>query len=136
MHYFQLIEGEKLPVVEHFAPFKAVLAIEDAVSPARQQEVSAWLVEMGCKYVMICGSDGQGWQESIRRANLERVSIDDMQPHDFVMITTHPHEKLRSVFWHARKVARHTHVKIENILTFHFSKQNRSVEYLAIFDKA
>jgi hypothetical protein len=136
MEYFQLIEGGTLPSVEHFAPFKAVLAIEDPISPARQQEVSDWLVEMGCKYVMVCGNDGDSWQETIRRANLEQVSLDDMQPADFVMITPHPHEKLRNVFWHASKVARHSHVKMENILTFHFAEKNRSVEYHAIFDKA
>ncbi len=136
MEYLQLFEDTNLPAVKHFAPFKAVIAIEDVSSHARQIEISNWLVETGCRYVMVCGADCRSWEESIRRANLDQVDINEMEPRDFVMITTHRHEKLRSVFWHAKKHALHTHVKFENILTIHLGQQNRSVEYLAIFDKA
>ena len=136
MEYFQLTEQSKLPDIGHFAPFKAVLAIEDTVGLSRQHEISSWLVEMGGKYVMICGTNSKGWEQSIRQANLDQVDIDNMRPQEFVMITTHAHERLRSVFWHAKKHARHTHVKLKNVLTIHIGSQNRSVEYLAMFEKA
>ncbi len=136
MEYFQLAENSDLPGIGHFAPFKVILAIEGTVSRTRQYEVSNWLVEMGGKYVMICGTDCQSWEESIRQANLDRVDLKDMKPEEFVMITTHRHEKLRNVFWHAKKHAHHTHVKFENILTVHIGNQNRSVEYHSMFGKA
>ena len=135
MEYIQLGENSDLPEISRCAPFKAVLAIEDTVDTARQLEISSWLVNMGGRYAMICGSDCQSWQQSIRRANLDQVNIDDMRPEEFVMITTHQHERLRNVFWHARKHARHTHLKLQNLLVIHVGKQNRSVEYLAMFDK-
>ncbi|MDH3632406.1 MAG: hypothetical protein OER98_14885 [Gammaproteobacteria bacterium] len=136
IEYIQLTEHTDLPVIEHFAPFKVVLAIEDTVSRARQHEISRWLVEMGGKYVMICGSDCASWEEIIRQANLDRVDIEHMKPQEFVMITTHQHERLRNVFWHAKKHAHHSHVKFNNILAIHIGSQNRSVEYLAMFNKA
>lgn len=135
MEYIQLTESNVLPAIKNLAPFKAVLAIEDPVSRTRQHEISTWLVEMGSKYVMICGESCQEWEEKIRRVNLSQVSIEDMTPEEFVMITTHAGEGLRSVFWHAKKHAHHTHVKIENIVTVHIANRNRSVEYLSIFQK-
>jgi hypothetical protein len=136
MEYFQLTELNDLPGIGHFAPFKVVLAIEDTVDRSRQNEISNWLVEMGGKYVMICGDQCKSWEQSIRQANLDRVDIESMGPQEFVMITTHEHERLRNVFWHAKKHARHTHVKFNNILTIHIGSRNRSVEYLAMFEKA
>lgn len=136
MEYIQLTESSVLPGIGHLAPFKAVLAIEHPVSRTRQHEIAAWLVETGCRYVMICGKDCQDWEAQVRRANLGQVSIENMTAEEFVMITTHAHEGLRSVFWHAKKHARHTHVEMENIVTVHIGNQNRSIEYLSIFTKA
>jgi len=136
MEYIQLTEQNDLPGIGHLAPFKVVLAIEDTVSDSRQSEISSWLVETGGKYVMICGKDCESWEQSIRQANLEQVDIDNMRPEEFVMITTHAHERLRNVLWHAKKHARHSHVKFNNTLTIHIGSQNRSVEYLSMFEKA
>lgn len=136
MKYFQVTESSELPDIARFQPFKVVLAIEENVSPIRQHEISSWLVEAGASYVMVCGSDCENWQASIRRANIAVMDTDAMNPREFVMITTHEKEKLRHTYWYARKHARHTHVKIQNTLTVHIGSQNRSVEYHAIFDKA
>lgn len=136
MEYFQVSENNSLPGIRHLAPFKAVIAIEDPVSTARQREISQWLIDAGCKYVMICGDDSDSWQADLREINLSQIDLDDMQPEEFVMITTHEGERLRSVFWHAKKHARHTHVKMEQVVTVHIGNQNRSTDYLAIFQKA
>jgi hypothetical protein len=136
MEYIQLTESNFLPDIRHLAPFKAVIAIEDSVSRARQREISTWLVESGGKYVMVCGESCQDWEETIRQANLSQVSIEDMTAEEFVVITTHAREGLRNVFWHAKKHAHHTHVKMINIVAVHIGNQNRSVEYLSIFQKA
>ena len=135
MEYIRLGEHGELPAISGLAPFKAVLAVEDIVSAERRRQVSRWLVEMGGVYVMICGSDCNSWQDSIREANLQQVPLEEMQPQQFVMITTHLHERLRSVFRHARKFARHTHVEAENILTVHVANRNREVEYHNLFNK-
>ncbi|MDH3635656.1 MAG: hypothetical protein OES20_13235 [Gammaproteobacteria bacterium] len=136
MEYFQLTENSDLPNIEQFAPFKVVLAIENPTSRDRQLEISNWLVRAGGKYVMICGEDCESWEQIIRQVNLDQVDLDHMQPGEFVMITVHKHERLRNVFWHAKKHAHHTHVKFDHILTIHIGNQNRSVEYQSMFGKA
>ena len=136
MEYIQLTENSDLPNIEQFAPFKAVLAIEEPSSRDRQLEISSWLVQMGGKYVMVCGEGCESWEQTIRQANLEQVDLEQMQPEEFVMITVHSRERLRNVFWHAKKHARHTHVKFDHILTIHIGNQNRSVEYQSMFGKA
>ena len=135
MEYIQVREYGELPGIGQRAPFKAVLAVEDAVSRERQREVADWLVAMGGMYVMVCGQDCESWQQAIRQANLERVPLDDMQPQQFVMITMHMHEKLRAVFRYASKHARHTHLKLNNLLTVHVANQNRELEYQNLFGK-
>ena len=135
MEYIQLGENSILPQIDNLAPFKAVLAIEDPVSRERQRQVSEWLVEMGGMYVMICGSDCESWQQSIRKANLERIPLEQIRPEQFVMLTVHMHEPLRSVFRHAKKYARHTDVELHNIVTVHISQQNREVDYHSQFNK-
>ena len=135
MEYIQIGENGGLPQISNLAPFKAVLAIEDTVSRERRQQVSDWLVGMGCMYVMICGSDCESWQQSIRDANLERIPLERIRPEQFVMITVHLHERLRSVFRHAKKYARHTEVELRSIVTVHVSRQNREVDYHNQFNK-
>ena len=136
MEYIQVNESSSLPDLSRLAPFKAVIAIENPVSSERQQEICRWLVETGCMYVMILGEDCDDWQEIIREINLSQFSLDDMTPEQFVMITTHAREGLRSVFWHAKKHAHHPKVKMQNIVTVHIGEQNRSIDYGSIFQKA
>ena len=136
MQYFQLGETGDLPAVGQFAPFKAVVAVEQELSQSRREDISKWLVESGGLYVMLTGVDCEAWRQSIRQANLDKVDLDEMQPEQFVMITMHGREKLRGVFWHAKKHARHTHVQIDNILVIHIGDTNRSLEFSALFGKA
>ena len=135
MEYILLGENGPLPDIENLAPFKAVLAVEDSVTDARRCAISDWLVEMGGMYVMICGADCDCWQDSVRSANLARYPLDEIEPGQFVMITLHRHERLRSVFLHARKYARHTDVDLERIVAVHVSRQNREIEYRNLFNK-
>ncbi len=136
MEYIQITKETELPDISGFAPFKAVIAIEDPVSEAKQAQISKWLVEMGALYVMVCGEDSTTWKSSVRQANLEQTDIETMTPDQFVMITDHEDERLRAVLWHAKKHAKHTHAKLEQIVVLHVSNENRSVDYLSIYNKA
>ena len=136
MEYIQLTRINELPDIKGFAPFKAVIALEIEVDEQRRQDISRWLVEMGAMYVMLCGEQLDAWTSSIRQANLEMVDIETMSPEQFVMITEHENERLRTVFWHAKKYAKHTHARLEKIIVIHVSDENRSVDYLSIYNKA
>ena len=85
---------------------------------------------------MVCGENSTAWEGSVRQANLEQTDIETMTPDQFVMITDHQDERLRAVFWHAKKHAKHTHAKLQEVVVLHISNENRAVDYLSIFNKA
>lgn len=106
------------------------------MSEARRQDISSWLTRMGGLYAMICGEGVALWSASIRKANLDQNDISTMPPDKFVMITEHENERLRNVFWHAKKHAKHTHVKLEKLVVVHVSRRNRAMDYMSIYNKA
>lgn len=136
MEYIQINQIGELPDISGFSPFKAVVAVEDRLCDRRRDDISHWLTQMGGLYVMICGEDIALWSASIRKANLGQHELATMTPEKFVMITEHQNERLRSVFWHAKKYAKHTHVKLETLVVIHVSSENRAVDYLSIFNKS
>ena len=136
MEYILANETSVLPDIHRLAPFKAVIAIEEPLSMERQREICQWLLDSGCKYAMVCGESCESWEAMIREINLEAVDLDTMTPEQFVMITTHAREGLRAVYWHAKKHAHHSHVKMDQVITLHIGSKNRSTDYLGIFQKA
>ncbi|MDX1513718.1 MAG: hypothetical protein R3174_08235 [Gammaproteobacteria bacterium] len=125
-----------LPDISSHGPFKAVMSIEQSVSADRQAEISSWLVEMGCRYVMACGKDSDSWCESIRAANRRTLDVDHLEARDIVMTTSHVREPMRSVFWFAKKVANHPEVAFESFFVIHLAERDRSTEFTAIYEKA
>ncbi len=136
MEYIQVDETSELPDISGLSPFKAVIAIEDRLSISRRDVICNWLTQMGVLYVMICGDEVGLWSASIRKANIDQYDINIMTPEQFVMITEHENERLRSVFWHAKKHAKHTHADLETLVVIHVSNQNRAMDYMSIFNKA
>ena len=135
MEYIQLTEINEIPNISAFSPFKALLVIEDEVSKSRQRQISDWLVEMGGLCLTLCGVGSEGWAKSIRQSNLDQVDIQSMEPEQFVMIVEFQNDIFRNVFWHAKKYAKHTHVKLSELVIVHISNENRAVDYLSIFNK-
>ncbi len=136
MRYIKIAPGSALPDVSDLSPFKAVLTVEAPVSRARQEEISLWLVEMGCRYLIACGERCQSWNDTVREANLRTIGIDSLEARDFVMTTSHPHESLRAVFWFAKKAAKHPEVQFGETVVLHLSATDRSTEYQAMFHRA
>ncbi|MCP4186820.1 MAG: hypothetical protein GY763_04360 [Gammaproteobacteria bacterium] len=135
MKYIWLTDATDLPDINHYAPFRVLLSVDEAVSTERQQQISTWLVDMGALHVTIRSEDCLSWKESIRQANLDRVKLDEMQPEQFVMIITHPFEGLRSVFRQLKKHARHTHLELDFTIIVHLASQSSDVEYHSIFSR-
>ncbi len=135
MKYIWLKDTNDLPNINQYAPFKVLLSIDLALSPEDRQQISSWLVEMGAMHVTIRGEDCLNWKESIRQANLEKVKLDEMQPEQFVMITTHPFESLRSLYGQLKKHAKHTHLKLDLTVIVHLALQSGDAEYCSIFSR-
>lgn len=94
-----------MPDISGLAPFKTILSAEETVSPQRMEEVSTWLIEMGCRYVMCRGEGCDAWCDAVRCANPEIFDLGTMNAKDFVMTTGHRDESLKAVFWYAKRMA-------------------------------
>ncbi len=135
MKYICLGNTGELPDLSQYSPFKVLLSVDQPVSAIRQQEISDWLVAMGAMHVTVRGENCTEWKDAIRQANLDSVSLDDMQPEQFVMITIHPYENLRSIFKQISKHARHTHVELNFTVIVHLSSHSSETEYQSIFSR-
>ena len=136
MRYMHISHEAELPDISVCAPFKAVIVADHAVSVRRRAEISAWLVEMGCRYVISYGESCDSWPESVRKANLEAFDIDAMSARDFVMTTSHATEPIRWVIWYAKKVARHPEHSFKELVLLHLADENRSGEFEVLYQKA
>lgn len=135
IEYIAVSSSGPLPEIPASRPFKAVLIVEEAVTPERQAAVSRWLVESGCLYLMACGDDCGTWADSVDRANREAFDCDEI-PDDRVVITTrHEDEPLKEVFWFSKHTAMHPCFPLDDIVLLHLSpiaRQREIVdEYLA-----
>jgi len=136
MRYIHIHRLAELPDISNLAPFKTVISIEEPASEQRRAEISAWLVDMGCRYVMPHGEASDVWCDSVRHANLEAFDIDTMSAQDFVMTTGHRYEPLKAVFWFAKKVAIHPEVQFKECVVLHLARGDRSLEYQGIYQRA
>lgn len=136
MRYMHIENGTALPDISAYAPFKAVIVAEFPVSAERRSEISAWLLDMGCRYLMSSGEDCESWSDSMRRANLQAYDIDRMSPSDFVMTTSHTREPVRSVLWFAKKMASHPENAFKELVVLHLAAENRSGEFEVMYQKA
>ena len=112
------------------------MTIEQPVSAQRQFEISRWLVDMGCCYLISCGEGCESWCDSVREENLKNLDVDNIHARDIVMTTSHFREPLRSVFWYAKNVASHPEFEQEDLLVIHLAERDRSTEYQAIYHKS
>lgn len=136
MRYIHVHCLTELPDISGLAPFKAILSAEETVNPQRMEEVSTWLVEMGCRYVMSRGEGCDSWCGAVRCANLKAFDLDTMSARDFVMTTRHRHESLKAVFWYAKRMAKHPVIEFTDCVVLHFGAGNRSTEYQSIYHRA
>ena len=134
VHYIRILEGEPLPSVSQYAPFRAVIVIDAPHSPAWQDQVSDWLVESGCLYMCAWGPGCSSWDESVDYAQIRNYP-DGASEDDFVMTTWHENEPLEEVFWYAGFCANHPLRPLATVLV-DISAANRADEMLTRFEEA
>ena len=133
--YIHINEGNTLPDISQYAPFKVLLSVDNAVNSQRQQDIANWLVQMGGMHVTVRAKEGSVWKSAIRKANLAKVNLDAMQPEQFVMVTMHPHVSLRNAFKLIKKHAWHTHVDLDFTVLVHVAEESSEMEYVSIFSR-
>ena len=133
-HYVRIAPGEKLPDVSHLRPFKAIVVLKTDYSTDWQNEVSEWLVQSGCRYMMAWGPNCSTWDDSVDWADIEARGFED-DDRKFVMTTWHDDETLESVFWYSQFCANFSYddVELTNALILHISNEDQKGELLELF---
>jgi hypothetical protein len=133
--YVRVAEGEPLPDIARFRPFKAVVVGDAASSAEWRGEAGKWLVESGCLYMMAWGRDAEDWHDAVDWANRRRFP-DETPDDQLVMTTSHDDEPLKEVFWYAQFCASHPEADLEHALIVHVSAESARDDMLALYEAA
>ena len=136
LKYIQLDPGNDLPDISDLRPFKAIVVIEDEVPQIWQWEVSRWLVQSGCSYMMAWGKECGSWEESVDEANQEAFNYEDVPPEQVVMTTCHEDEELSEVFWFAKHRAFHPSNDLGNTVILHISGEAKKDDLQSLYEQA
>lgn len=134
--YLQILPETSLPDISELSPFRAVVIVEARVSTIWQENVSDWLVQSGCLYMMAWGINSTSWDDSVDMANIERFNFEGVPEDESVMTTWHDSDPLNDVFWFCKQDAVHPTVKLKNTLLLHISAQNREQELVRLYADA
>jgi hypothetical protein len=134
--YQPIAEAGPLPDGVVSAPFKCVVVIESDVSPSRQSEISRWLVEAGCLYMMAWGPGYSSWDDSVDLANLEKFNFNEVPDENFVMTTWHDSEPLQEVFEFSKFAAMHPTTEMQNTLILHVNGHDKAHEFTQMIQNA
>lgn len=133
MKYIQLSGACELPDISCFGKFKSIVVVEEKVSDVRQNEISKWLVDSGCMYMMAWGIDSSSWDDSVDWANIEQFDYAPIPEESSVITTWHEDESLSEVFWFSKFCASHEHHEL-NLIVLHISSANKEDEFKSICD--
>ncbi|MDQ8755172.1 hypothetical protein RCO27_02915 [Sphingosinicella sp. LHD-64] len=133
--YVRISEASGLPEISEYRPFRAVVVLDADYSDSWQDEVSRWLVDAGCLYMMAWGPNCGSWDDSVDYAQIQKYPDEPPQA-DFVMTTWHERETLEEVFWFARFCAHDPYDLIENSLIVHVGTVDRATEFMALYAQA
>ncbi len=130
VHYLHLAPNSPLPACPFREPFSTVIIINSSVTGEWRNEVSKWLVDNGCLYMMAWGIDCSLWDDSVDSANLAAFNFAEIPDDSFVMTTWHDKEPLEDVLWFALHAADHPTVKLDQLLLIDISRKDRQTEIL------
>jgi hypothetical protein len=130
--YIHLPVGATPPQVDR-SPNRTVVIIEQDVTAEWQAEVSKWIVDSGCLYMMAWGQDCLSWDDSVDYANLDEFDYGDIPDDRFVMTTWHNNEPIEEVFWYCRYAAHHSEMDLPNVYIIHIAPASRKEAMLKAY---
>ncbi len=134
--YVHLLPGEVPPRLERPGPFKAIVVVEDAVTPEWQATVSDWLVRSGCRYMMAWGRRCCEWDDSVDYASLRCFGCGEIPDDEFVMTTWHEQDSLEDTFWFATHAAMHPSLEFDETYILHIAPSAQPQKMLQRFHEA
>lgn len=134
--YLRLEPGGALPTDRAFRPCRVVVVIESGVCDQWRNEVSDWLVTMGCLYMVVWGEGCSSWDDSVDWSNIVQWQGSKIPADRFVMTTWHEDESLLETMRFAKFLARHPDVQLEHTVILHISDQDKERTLLEVWRNA
>ncbi|MGJ7608915.1 DUF7684 family protein [Variovorax sp. LT1R20] len=134
--YFHVQPGAALPSIGHLAPFRAVVIIEGDVSVKWRADVSDWLVNSGCLYMMAWGRDCTLWDDSVDWANIDQFPFENIPEDRFVVTTWHDRDPLDDVFYFCKHLAIHATVELPQVILLHIAPNGNADSMLHAYVRA
>jgi hypothetical protein len=110
-----------------------VVVVEQDVSPEWQVQISDWIVESGCLFMMAWGKDCSTWDGSVDWANIDCFEDGNIPDEKFVMTTSHANEPLYEAFWFCRFLAFHPNLELPSAYIVHITDVPREEELIGLF---
>ena len=134
--YIHLPPGAAPPKLDYSGRFAALVIIELEVTHKWRDQISDWLVEQGCLYMMAWGTDCILWHDGVDDANMRAFIYKDIPDEHFVLTTWHDDEPLREVLWDAQHLPFHETTKLKHLLLLDISPAPRGDAILKQLDEA
>jgi hypothetical protein len=131
--YLQLIPSSPLPQIGD-GYFRAVIVSELEVDTVWREQVSKWLIEGGCRYMMAFGVGRDDWELCVDLANLAMFDYGDIPDDGFVMTTSH--EVMEEAFWFSEHCAHHPTLELARTFIVHVAMNNQRGELGAAYKSA
>lgn len=128
MDYVHLTAPGSLPEFAASRPCKAILILDEAVPEKRRMEISAWLVDAGCRYVMVWGRGCDAWPAAIERANRAAFGDGAIPDDRVVIVTGHADQAMTDVFWFSKHSAMHPCHALDDVVLVHLAPTARGRE--------
>jgi hypothetical protein len=133
VEYIHLASGSELPRVSH-TPRRVMVLIEQDVERTWQDDVSSWIVESGCLYMMAWGRDCISWDDSVDHANLEHFHYGEIPDDSFISTTWHTNEPLGQVFFYAHACAYHPTIELPLLTILDIRETPREAAILGLYE--
>lgn len=125
--YLHLPSGSEPPEQFLDEPFKAIIIIEQKVTGEWRNQISNWLVDADCKYMMAWGQDCSLWDEAVDWACIDQ-QIDINDETNFVITTWHENESLMDVFEFAQ-LAVHPVLQLTKLAVIYIGERDQQLRF-------
>lgn len=134
IEYLRICPGGVLPKREP-RPCRVVVVAEQQVSELWQDQVSDWIVEFGCLYMMAWGPDCSSWDDSVDGAMLSRFEGVEIPDDQFVQTTWHEEESLKETFGYCHYCAHDPTKDLPFVVILHIGSEDRCEEMLQLYQE-
>lgn len=134
--YVHLPPGAGPPVLDIPTPFRAVVVAEQSVPADWQAQVSDWLVQSGCLYMMAWGADCSSWDDAVDLANMKAFDFGDIPEGKFVSTTWHADESLEQALWFAKHCAFDPVLELEHTVLVHIAAERNAESLVRAYRQA